>query len=167
MNTLELEPLKTTHLDEVLALNQASLPHVNSLLPADLEHLRFQAHYASVAVFNGRLAGFLIALDPAACYDSPNYLWFCERYLSFLYIDRMVIAPEARRNGVGLHLYQKLEAHARDKGIPILTCEYNLRPLNSASRLFHEECGFFEVGRQETEHGAKTVSLQIKHVDLS
>jgi hypothetical protein len=48
--------------------------------------------------------------------------------------------------------------------MPIMTCEYNLRPQNEISRQFHQRYGFKEVGTQITENGKKTVSLQIKQV---
>ena len=106
----------------------------------------------------------LIAFDPASDYKSLNYLWFKKHYESFIYIDRIVIAADYRRKGIGLALYKHLEASAGELKIPIMACEYNLRPKNETSRIFHREYGFKEVGRQETEGGHKTVSLQIKPI---
>ena len=40
-----------------------------------------------------------------------------------------------------------------------ITCEVNTRPANPDSMAFHERLGFREVGRQQTEGGAKEVAL--------
>ncbi len=164
MNNLQIRDVRTDDLEHLLELNQSNLPHVGSIFFQRLEHLHNQALYFRVAESDGQITGFLIVFDPAADYDSLNFLWFKERYESFVYIDRIVIAPEARRKGIGFRLYKDLETFARERQIPIMTCEYHLRPKNEESRLFHKEYGFEEVGTQETENGKKTVSLQIKHV---
>jgi predicted GNAT superfamily acetyltransferase len=41
----------------------------------------------------------------------------------------------------------------------VLFCEVNVRPRNDASLAFHEAIGFREVGQQDTDGGAKRVSL--------
>jgi predicted GNAT superfamily acetyltransferase len=162
---VKIRDVNTDDLEHLLELNQSNLPHVGSILFKDLERFHKQAIYFRLAEADGKTAGFLIAFDPIADYDSPNFLWFRERYGAFVYIDRIIIAPEARRKGIGFSLYQDLEMFSRERGIPIMTCEYNLRPRNEESRLFHQKYGFREVGRQETEQGKKTVSLQIKRID--
>ena len=75
-----------------------------------------------------------------------------------------MVAPEVRRKGIAVRLYQDLENFAANRKIPIMACEYNLRPKNEVSREFHQRYGFKEVGTQDTENGKKTVSLQIKTV---
>ena len=44
----------------------------------------------------------------------------------------------------------------------MLTCEVNLKPPNPGSIVFHQQLGFAEVDQQETEQGAKRVSLMVK-----
>ena len=151
-------------LELLLELNQANLPHVGSIKLSEMEHLYDQAICFRVAESKGRTAGFLIAFDPEADYASLNFLWFKKRYPNFVYIDRIVVAPEARRQGIANSLYRDLEHFAAERQIPLMTCEYNLRPKNDVSRQFHQRYGFSEAGTQETENGKKTVSLQMKHV---
>jgi predicted GNAT superfamily acetyltransferase len=151
-------------LEHLLELNQSNLPHVGSITQSEMEHLHSQAIYFPVAEFNGQTAGFLIAFDPETDYASLNYLWFKKRYPDFVYIDRIVIAAEARRKGIANSMYRDLEHFAEERQIPLMACEYNLRPKNEVSRKFHQRYGFNEVGTQETENGKKTVSLQIKQV---
>ena len=40
----------------------------------------------------GELDAFLLAFDEASDYDSPNFLWFRERYPRFAYVDRIAVA---------------------------------------------------------------------------
>jgi len=165
MSSVQIRDVRTDELEHLLELNQSNQPHVSSISLKDLDHLHSEAMYFRLAESNGQMAGFLIAFDPAADYDSPNFLWFRGRYKTFAYIDRIIVAPEARRKGIAFRLYKDLEMLAKERRIPIMACEYNLLPRNEVSRLFHQKYGFEEVGTQETENGKKTVSLQIKHTD--
>ena len=164
MEKIKIRKARRDDLEHLLELNQSNLPHVGSITQRVMEHLHRQAIYFPVAEFNGQTAGFLIAFDPEADYASLNFLWFKKRYPAFVYIDRIIIAAEARRKGVACSLYRDLEHFAEESQIPLMACEYNLRPKNDISRQFHQRYGFNEVGTQETENGKKTVSLQIKPV---
>ena len=165
MTTLKIKTAGRNDLQNLLKLNQSNLPHVGSISMPDMAHLYNQAVYFRVAEFEGQTAGFLIAFEPEAKYDSLNFLWFKSHYDAFVYIDRIVVAPEARRKGIAVRLYQDLELFAADRKIPIMACEYNLQPKNEVSQEFHQRYGFKEVGTQDTENGKKTVSLQIKPVN--
>ena len=164
MEKIKIRKARRDDLEHLLGLNQSNLPHVGSITQRVMEHLHRQAIYFPVAEFNGQTAGFLIAFDPEADYNSLNFLWFKEHYPNFVYIDRIIIAAEARRKGIACFLYRDLENFAEERQIPLIACEYNLRPKNNISRQFHQRYGFNEVGTQETENGKKTVSLQIKQV---
>jgi len=165
MKDLHVRDVTADELPELFQLNQANIPHVGSVSLGDFKVLHERAIYFRVAEFAHRIVGFLIAFDPPAEYGSLNFLWFKTRFDSFVYIDRIVVVPDGRRSGVASVLYGDLEAFARERRIPLMTCEYNLRPGNEISRLFHRNGGFEEVGRQETQQGEKLVSLQIKRLD--
>ena len=162
VSDITLRSATAADLADVLALNQAHRPHVSALTPASLRPLYEQAIHFRLAEAAGALVGFLIALDPSAEYGSPNFLWFKARYARFVYIDRVAVVAERRRHGIGRRLYEDLERFAGARGFDLLTCEYNLRPPNADSARFHGRRGFVETGRQDTEQGQKTVSLQIK-----
>ncbi|MGD9044349.1 MAG: GNAT family N-acetyltransferase [Desulfobacterales bacterium] len=164
MSALKIRDVRKDRLNDLLKLNQSNLPHVGSISMSEMEHLHRQAVYFRIAEFESQTAGFLIAFDPRADYKSLNFQWFKKRYSAFVYIDRIVVAPDARRKGIAFSLYQDLEHFAAQRNMPIMTCEYNLRPQNEISRQFHQRYGFKEVGTQITENGKKTVSLQIKQV---
>jgi len=149
---------------EILALNERGLPHVNRISADDLAEFAAQSFYFRIAREDAKLAGFLLAFSQEASYGSPNFLWFRDRYPRFVYVDRIVVAPSSRREGIGCRLYADLE-HAARAHAPVLTCEVNLEPPNPGSFAFHDRFGFCEVGRQHTDGGAKLVCLMSK--DLS
>lgn len=145
-------PLSEADLDWALALNRA---HETELSPLDREGL---ARLIGEAVYARGLEGgaMLIAFAPAADYDSPNFLWFRDRYDSFVYVDRIVVADTHRRRGLAAALYEDLFAEARAAGAERVVCEVNADPPNPASDAFHARLGFVEVGDQTLPNG-KTV----------
>lgn len=152
---------QSSDLDDVLNLNEASVPHVSRLSADEMRWFADNAQYFRVARDGTRLAGFLIGLRPGLGYRSPNYRWFCERYDDFGYIDRVAVAANARRRGIASGLYADFEESLGGK-VPCLTCEVNLRPPNPSSMRFHENRGFVTVGTQLTDGGSKEVALMEK-----
>ena len=146
--------------DAILRLNLESERFLSPLDRVRLQHLHSQAAYHRVAIIDGAVAAFLLALREGADYDSPNYRWFDERYPAFLYIDRVVV--DARRQGrqLGAALYRDLFEFACTSGVPSVTCEFDVDPSNAASSAFHARFGFREVGEQWIAQGRKKVSLQ-------
>ena len=101
-----------------------------------------------------------LALREGASYDSANYLWFQERYLRFLYVDRVVVSHSAQGRGLGKLLYEDLFKYAQSAGIGLITCEFDVDPPNEPSQRFHQAFGFAEVGSHHVGAAAKRVSLQ-------
>ena len=164
MSSLSILPATAADSPDLLSLNEAAIPAVNSIPPSKLAHLHAQSTYLGVARDDtGEVAGFLLALPETADYDSLNFGWFRRHYPAFVYIDRIIVSDRARRAGVGSALYRDLEAHI-PAGCPLLTCEVNLRPPNPTSLAFHERMGFGPVGEQDTEGGSKRVCLMAKRL---
>lgn len=159
MSDARIRPVETSDLDAVHALNEDAVPNVNSVQVATLEGFITQAAYFRVVEFGGGVAAFMVGFGPGAEYGSENYRWFSSRYDDFMYIDRVVSAPEHRGRGFALGLYRDIEQWTT---APLLACEVNLEPPNPHSLEFHRRFGFEPVGGQHTEGGAKTVSLMVK-----
>ena len=146
----------------ILALNEDSAHFTSPLAAERLDALHRVAAYHKVVESDGEIAAFLLAFREGAPYESPNYLWFAERYPRFLYIDRIVVAPAHRGARLGIALYDDIIAFAAANGVAWLTCEFDVEPPNPASMKFHERMGFAEVGTQWLGGGKKRVSLQAR-----
>jgi len=146
----------------VHGLNAASLPAVSEVSVEGFEWFLGVADYFRLIAFDGKLAGFLLGLRPGRPYDSINYRWFCARYRDFFYIDRLAVDDRFRRRGVASMLYADIERQARALRTPLLACEVNVKPRNEGSLAYHAHHGFIEVGRQDTDAGAKRVSMMVK-----
>lgn len=145
----------------ILALNLESEELLSPLDADRLAQLAGQAAYHRVVCDDTGVVAFLLAFREGAPYDSPNYLWFAQRYPSFLYIDRVVVSASRQGRQLGRALYQDLFEFARQSGVPAVTCEFYVVPLNEASSRFHAKFGFREVGTQWVADGRKQVSLQV------
>jgi uncharacterized protein len=144
----------TTLSAALLALNNAHAQELSWLEPERLQHLVCESFYARRI---GDLDAFLIAFDQDARYDSPNFLWFRQRYPRFVYIDRIVTAASARGRGYAQQLYFDLFEQAARASHERVACEINLSPPNPGSDAFHAALGFAEVGSAAIHGGAKTV----------
>ena len=158
---MKIADVAPSELAEVWRLNQDSVPHVGDVDFAAMEWYAANAHYFRVATLDDTLAGYLIGMRPGLSYASLNYRWFSKRYDDFGYVDRVAVAPEARRRGVASALYEDFAATLRGE-VKVMTCEVNIRPPNESSMRYHEQHGFVQVGSQETEGGKKEVALMEK-----
>jgi len=143
----------------LLALNNAHAAELSPLSLSEFNRL-IQASFFAAALEDG--AAFLIALDQTAAYDSPNFLWFHERYDRFVYVDRVVTSPLARGKGYAKALYADLFDRAKHAAHTRIVCEVNFLPPNPASDAFHAALGFTEVGRASIHNGQKTVRYLLR-----
>lgn len=127
----------------ILALNAASEVETSRLDPG---LVRWFAQNACYAAGDPEGMSVLFAFDQEAAYTSPNFLWFREREPRFVYVDRIIVAAEARGRGLARRHYETLFAWARSAGFAVVVCEVNIEPPNPASWAFHEAMGFEMVG---------------------
>lgn len=158
-----LREYRVEDLTVVHAVNQAEVPAVGEETPEALARIAELSTIALVAEEEGRVAGFCLVLEPGTDYGSGNYRWFGDRYDDFIYLDRIAIAPEFQRRGLGRRMYAEVERLSAERCPTArrFTLEVNLRPRNDTSLAFHESLGFVEVGQRETDYGS-LVSLQSK-----
>jgi predicted GNAT superfamily acetyltransferase len=138
----------------MLALNAA---HETETAPMDAAFLaRLSAAAFRVLVADGE-AGFVIGLDQD-CFDAgPNWRWFAARHTRFVYVDRIIVAPAARAQGVARALYGGLIAAGRAARHARIVCEYNVDPPNPASAAFHAALGFAPLAEEHLPDRGKTV----------
>jgi hypothetical protein len=155
---MKIRNVRESDLGEVRKLNEAALPHVNSIPVEDFEYFMEISSFFVVVEEEESIGGFFIVLGPGQKYDSENYRYFSENYSTFDYVDRIVIREESRGKGFGTALYNYLFDHSDQQRV---TCEVNIDPPNPLSTQFHKKIGFREVGRQHSEAGKKLVSLMV------
>lgn len=159
-----IRPAQARDHARILALN---LESEEMLSPMDADRLReldaMAAHHR-VACEDEEVVAFLLAFREGVAYDSPNYLWFAQRYPRFLYVDRIVVAATHQGRRLGPLLYRDLFDAARAQGVDTVACEFYTSPPNEPSRRFHAAFGFQEVGSQWVAQGRKQVSLQVARV---
>jgi predicted GNAT superfamily acetyltransferase len=136
----------------LLALNNA---HATELSLLDAPRLAMLADMAFLALRANRADALLLSFDQDAPYDSANFLWLRARFPRFVYVDRIVVAPQARGRGLARRLYATLFARAAAAGHDRVLCEVNEAPPNPASDAFHAALGFLPIG--SATRGDKTV----------
>ena len=77
--------------------------------------------------------------------NHKNFNEISSRVKNFLYIDRIVIDGQYRKNKLGTKLYENILVFAKQNSLQHLTAEINLLPsINKGSFKFHESFGFQE-----------------------
>jgi predicted GNAT superfamily acetyltransferase len=107
---------------------------------------------------DGQVAAFAIVYGPGADYDSINYAWHATRFADFLYLDRIVVDPSFRRQGIASGMYDHAEGVASGHGR--LVCEVYSDPPNEASLAFHRSRGYAEIGFLTQANGHECVMLE-------
>ena len=143
----------------MLALNNEHGAEVGDISLPALERLLRASFHARVTE---ERSAFLIGLEQGAGYESPNYLWFSERFDRFAYIDRVLVAVSARRNGLARALYTDFFEAARRARHPVIACEVNSDPPNPESDAFHAAMGFIEIGRAHLPERKKSVRYLVR-----
>ncbi len=163
--SISLTHIRDEMIETILSLNNANTPHVNALARERLEELIAMSDVDLAAIDDhGAVQGFALVFRPGRNYDSLNYRWFESRFEQFVYLDRIVVLPNARRMGVGRSLYGAVFQAAKTARAERVCCEVNLEPPNPGSILFHEQLGFQGIGEQSTEEGQKRVLLMEKRI---
>jgi predicted GNAT superfamily acetyltransferase len=150
----DIHPIAAADEPAVLEFNNEHAADLSLLDAARLSQLLGQSFHARRV---GAIDAFMIAFDETAEYDSPNFLWFRQRYPRFAYVDRIAVAETARGRGLGRKLYEELFAAARTQGHTVAVCEVNVVPPNPRSDAFHTALGFKEVGLNSVYGGSRTV----------
>ncbi|MCW2801513.1 MAG: acetyltransferase, family [Aeromicrobium sp.] len=137
--------------DSIVHLNQNALEGVGPLDNESLSLLVKMSDQALVVDDEGDIAGFVITLPPGTEYDSSRYRWFEDKLVDdYVYLDRIVVSDEHRREGVASRLYDEVEGE-----LPIALEVYET---NDVSLAFHESRGFEEVGAL-TDNGTTNLML--------
>ncbi len=141
----EIIPLQTASQSDLLALNNAFAAETSYQSEDDWARLIEQARFGYAVP---PADGFLIGMDEAADYHSPNFLWFKARFDRFAYVDRIVISASAHGRGLGRALYERMFDDAKAAGFERIVAEVNTTPPNPISLAFHERLGFVAIAER-------------------
>ena len=146
MLALSLDGAHDDQLQKIYDLNQANTPEVGSLESLDyLDKLIELSAYNLLVLKGDEIIGFIICMREGSAYGSENYKFFTKKLKKFLYVDRVAIEEQYRREGLGKAIYDDIFIQAKKESLPI-ALEVNTQPINQPSLNFHEKLGFDEVG---------------------
>ncbi len=146
---MRLRNLTPRDVPRILTLNNEAVPAVPVATGPELTLLLEECTFGFAAMADDELLGFVIGFGPGLDYASPNYRYFENRGIDHLYVDRIVVAENARGMRVGQTLYNRVVDLAVEQGRDEVTCEVNVDPPNPGSLAFHSRLGFTEVDRQD------------------
>jgi len=158
MNEFSIRPMSSSDIDVVWAINQENIPAVGEETVEVLSNLHAMSTISLVAEVDNVVVGFCMVLSPQTSYQSPNYLYFCERFDDFVYLDRVAVTSGFQGWGIGAALYRQVE-ELTDSSMFVL--EVNTKPRNEGSLRFHTREGFTLLEEVETRPG-KVVGFMMK-----
>jgi len=151
MEPVAIRSVQAQDIATIHAINEDAIPAVNSMTQEAFTRLIFDfSDIVLVALKNNTPLGFAACLLEGQNYGSANYKWISEQYVTFVYVDRIIVTPQARNLGVGIQLYQKFFDHYSELR-PVILAEVNLKPPNPASLRFHKLAGFRRIGSERWE----------------
>ncbi len=141
--------INDVQLKAIYDLNQANYPEVGFLDSNDhLTRLIKFSSYNLIVFKELEIVGFIICMREGCAYQSENYKFFTKRLKKFLYIDRIAIDINHRREGLGKSIYDNIFNIAKIESLPI-ALEVNIEPTNQPSLDFHAKLGFDRIGEKK------------------
>jgi predicted GNAT superfamily acetyltransferase len=160
MTDITIRAMTASDIEAVWAINQENIPAVGEETVEVLADLLSMSLFSLVAEADKVVVGFCMILGPQTQYRSPNYLYFCERYDDFIYLDRVAVTSAFQGLGLGAAMYREVE---RLSGSTLFALEVNTKPRNEGSLRFHTREGFVLLEEVETRPG-KMVGFMIKEL---
>ncbi|MEC8159056.1 MAG: GNAT family N-acetyltransferase [Pseudomonadota bacterium] len=158
---MKIRSANPTDASQIALLNEVFVSVTSPMNAQRFLELFDLCSYCLVIDDGERLLGFVIAMRNAAPYDNGNYQWFETRVQNMVYVDRIVLAADARGHGLGHQLYDELSTMALADGCKVMTAEMDIEPPNTHSLHFHGKRGFVEHGQRLLD-GGKRVSMQCR-----
>ena len=160
MTDITIRAMTASDIEVVWAINQENVPAVGEETVEVLADLLSMSLFSLVAEADNVVVGFCMILGPQTQYRSPNYLYFCERYADFIYLDRVAVTSAFQGLGLGAAMYREVERLSQST---LFALEVNTKPRNEGSLRFHTREGFVLLEEVETRPG-KMVGFMIKEL---
>ena len=160
MTDIIIRSMTASDIEAVWAINQENIPAVGEETVEVLADLLSMSLFSLVVEAEKVVVGFCMILGPQTQYQSPNYLYFCERYADFIYLDRVAVTSAFQGLGLGAAMYREVERLSQST---LFALEVNTKPRNEGSLRFHTREGFVMLEEEETRSG-KMVGFMIKEL---
>jgi hypothetical protein len=160
MTDIIIRSMTASDIEAVWAINQENIPAVGEETVEVLADLLSMSLFSLVVEAEKVVVGFCMILGPQTQYQSPNYLYFCERYADFIYLDRVAVTSAFQGLGLGAAMYREVERLSQST---LFALEVNTKPRNEGSLRFHTREGFVMLEEVETRPG-KMVGFMIKEL---
>ncbi|CAN5405618.1 hypothetical protein BH10ACT2_BH10ACT2_24140 [soil metagenome] len=157
---LTIRALKHDDLQAARTINESNLSDVDSISIDELGRVLADGRIALAAVEpGGSVVGFCLIIDEACGYLSERAAWSFRTSQSLrnsqpsefggsgLHIDRVVFDMNFSGFGLGLALYNELDAAIAELGPTTLTSLVRTDPPNKHSVGFHERRGFVTIAQ--------------------
>lgn len=163
-------PIRTMTSAEVaraLAINEASVPDVESLSEEQIRELFESSEIALVAgLSDDDVVGFGFVVGKRAARDIPRTAWAMARDDVDLHLERIAFERSASGFGLGVAFYDRLDelvgARAADSGGEIrLSSFVTVEPLLKHSLDFHRSRGFVEIDRLRLDETAVALMQKV------
>ena len=143
------KPLTEQEIKEMYSINQTNSPEVGNI-PSIGQFKELTDLTETIYVFKDKekIIGFILLMREDMIYQSENYKYISSKYDHFLYVDRIAIQSDYRRQGLAEKIYNQVIKDGEKLELDIL-CEVNTRPKNEISLAFHKKMGFKEIGTQD------------------
>jgi predicted GNAT superfamily acetyltransferase len=146
-------PIKSGFVEDCHKLNEQNVPNVGTKTLDGFTNLLENSDYSECILNNFKVVGYIICFhdnEKTTNYmhgiKHKNFMEIENRVSNFLYIDRVAVDNEHRKNKLGSLLYENTLNFAKKNFIKNLTAEINLLPsINEASFKFHKSFGFSEI----------------------
>jgi len=140
---MQIRPAEEKDLEALVKLNNLEGRWVGEKT-IDFFRKYLKQQYLYVVEEEGNISAFMLAMSNSSDYDSQNFIWFKKELKdAFVYIDRLVVLPNRRRQGLDTMLIKKLLEDCQER---YLTGEISLKPENPESIRHHERLGFKKKG---------------------
>ena len=146
-------PIKSDLVAQCHELNEQNVPNVGTKSLDGFINLIENSDYNECILKNNKVVGYIVCFQ-----DTENTINYMDEIKhnnfneiknsvsNFLYIDRVAVDNEHRKNKLGSSLYENTLNFAKENFIKHLTAEINLLPsINEASFKFHKSFGFNEI----------------------
>lgn len=143
---MTIRQLQPTDLAAARSINEGNLSDVDAIALADLERVLTDAKIALAAVEpEGSVVGFCLIIDSRCGYLSERAQWAFDTAGPGLHIDRVVFDMRFSGFGLGLALYNELDARLATLAPTTLTSLVRTDPPNQHSVGFHAKRGFATI----------------------